>query len=129
MARCPAVRASFRQPLQDRVLADRRPRPHNGRVENHLEHQEAPERQRRWSFTDLVLGAVVALLFAGAVTVAAVLAFDVNPAAPVVLVIGAIAGGSYVFRHVEEPALEAASIGLIVGGLAALLLWPLFDVG
>jgi hypothetical protein len=30
---------------------------------------------------------------------------------------------------VKDTALEAASIGLIVGGLAALLLWPLFDVG
>jgi quinol-cytochrome oxidoreductase complex cytochrome b subunit len=98
-------------------------------MENPIEHQEAPKPERRRSFVDLVLGAVVALLFAGAVMVAAVLAFDVNPAAPVVVVVAAIAGGSYAARRVEEPALEAAAIGLIVGGLAALLLWPLFDVG
>ena len=105
------------------------PRTHNGRVENHLDHQEVPEPRRERSFTDLVLGAIVALLFAGAVTVAAVLAFDLNPAAPVVVVVGAITGGSYAFRHLEEPAFEAAAIGLIVGGLVALLFWPLFDVG
>jgi hypothetical protein len=98
-------------------------------MEKPAEHQEAAEPERRRSFTDLVLGVLVALLFAGAVTVAAVLAFDVNPAAPVVVVVGAIAGGSYAARRVGEPALEAAAIGLIVGGLAALLLWPLFDVG
>ena len=79
-------------------------------MENHLEQQETPEPRRQRSFTDLVLGAIVALLFAGAV------------------VVGAIAGGSYAFRHLEEPAFEAAAIGLIVGGLVALLFWPLFDV-
>jgi hypothetical protein len=98
-------------------------------VENHLEHEEAHEPRPRRSVLDLVLGTVVALLFAAAVTVAAVLVFDVNPVGPVVVVVGAIAGGSYAVRNVQEPALEAASIGLIVGGLAALLLWPLFDVG
>jgi nucleoside recognition membrane protein YjiH len=97
-------------------------------VENHLEQQETHEPQRQRSFADLVLGAIVALLFAGAVTVAAVLTFDVNPAAPVVVVVGAIAGGSYAARRVDEPALEAAAIGLIAGGLVALLFWPLFDV-
>ncbi len=98
-------------------------------MENHLEHEEAHEPQPRRSAADLVLGAIVALLFAAAVTVAAVLVFDLNPAAPVVVVVGAIAGGSYAMRNVKEPALEAAAIGLIIGGLAALLLWPLFDVG
>jgi hypothetical protein len=97
-------------------------------VENHLEQQEAPEPKRQRTFADLVLGALVALLFAGAVTVAAVLSFDVNPAGPVVVVVGAIAGGSYAVRRLEEPAFEAAAIGLITGGLVALLLWPLFDV-
>ena len=98
-------------------------------MENHLEHEEAHEPQPRRTATDLLLGAIVALLFAAAVTVAAVLAFDLNPAGPVVVVVGAIAGGSYSVRHVKDTALEAAAIGLIVGGLAALLLWPLFDVG
>lgn len=98
-------------------------------MENHLEHEEAREPQPRRSATDLLLGTIVALLFAAAVMVAAVLVFDLNPAAPVVVVVGAIAGGSYSIRHVKDTALEAASIGLIVGGLAALLLWPLFNVG
>jgi hypothetical protein len=97
-------------------------------VENHLEQQEAPEPQRRRTFADLVLGTIVALLFAAAVTVAAVLTFDINPAGPVVVVVGAIVGGSYAFRHLEEPAFEAAAVGLIAGGLIALLFWPLFDV-
>jgi hypothetical protein len=97
-------------------------------VENHLEQQETPEPQRTRSVTDLVLGAVVAVLFAGAVTVAAVLSFDANPVGPVVVVVAAIAGGSYAVRRLEEPALEAAAVGLIAGGLVALLFWPLFDV-
>jgi hypothetical protein len=98
-------------------------------VENHLDHEEAHEPQPRRTAGDLALGAIVVLLFAAAVVVAAVLVFDLNPAAPVVVVVGAIAGGSYSARQVKDTALEAASIGLIVGGLAALLLWPLFDVG
>lgn len=98
-------------------------------MENHLDHEEAHEPQPRRTAGDIALGAIVVLLFAAAVVVVAVLVFDLNPAAPVVVVVGAIAGGSYSARHVKDTALEAASIGLIVGGLAALLLWPLFDVG
>lgn len=97
-------------------------------MENHLERDGAPEPRARRRVRDLALGAVVAVLFAAAVTVAAILAFDVNPAGPVVVVVAAIAGGSFVVRRAAEPALEAAAIGLIVGGLAALLLWPLFNV-
>jgi hypothetical protein len=29
---------------------------------------------------------------------------------------------------VHDPALKSAAIGLVVGGLAAVLFWPLFDV-
>jgi hypothetical protein len=29
---------------------------------------------------------------------------------------------------VDDPAFKAAAIGLVVGGLAAVLLWPLFNV-
>jgi hypothetical protein len=29
---------------------------------------------------------------------------------------------------VDDPAFKAAAIGLLVGGLAAVLLWPLFNV-
>ncbi len=97
-------------------------------MENHVEHEERPEERPRSTLRDLVLGTIVAVLFAAATVVAAILSFDANPAGPVVVVVAAIGGGSLAVRRVEDPALKAAAIGLIVGGLAAVLLWPFFDV-
>jgi hypothetical protein len=105
-------------------------------MENHLdrpEHSESPpeqqpEPQPKPGARDLALGTVVAALFAFSVVVAAILAFDVNPAGPVVVVVAAITGGSFSVRRVGDFALKSAAVGLVVGGIAAILLWPFFDV-
>ncbi len=92
------------------------------------EHAPQEERSRPLSVGRIVLGSVVAVLFAAATVVAAILTFDINPAGPVVVAVATIGGGSYAVRRVDDPALKAAAIGLVVGGLAAVLLWPLFNV-
>ena len=102
-------------------------------MENHLDRAEGPpgpqpEPGRRLSARDIVLGTIVAALFAACAVVAAILSFDRNPAGPVAVVVAAIAGGSLAVRRVHDTALKAAAIGLIVGGVAAILLWPFFDV-
>ena len=101
-------------------------------MENHLDrsgHVETPtEPKPRPTGRDLVLGTIVAALFAFCVCVAAVLTFELNPAAPVVVVVAAIAGGSLAVRRVHDYAFKAAAIGLVVGGIAAILFWPFFDV-
>ncbi len=92
------------------------------------EHAPQQEPSRPLSVGRLVLGSLVAVLFAAATVVAAILAFDLNPAGPVIVAVATIAGGSYAVRRVDDPALKAAAVGLVVGGLAAVLLWPLFSV-
>jgi hypothetical protein len=92
------------------------------------EHVPQQQPSRPLSVARVLLGSLVAVLFAAAVVVAAILTFDVNPAGPVVVAVAAIGGGSYAVRRVDDPALKAAAIGLVVGGLAAVLLWPLFNV-
>src|SRR5262245_38666249 len=89
---------------------------------------EHPEPQRPLTARDYVLGTLVAVLFAAVAVVAAILAFDINPAGPVVVVVAAITGGSLSVRRVHDTALKSAAIGLVVGGIAAILLWPFFDV-
>lgn len=105
---------------------------HNGVVETHVPRQEhaetAPEPKQKPTGRDIALGIVVALLFTFSVCVAAVLAFELNPAAPVVVVVAAIAGGSFAVRRVHDYAFKAVAIGLVVGGIAAILFWPFFDV-
>jgi hypothetical protein len=94
-------------------------------VEEHVPQQEP---SRPLSVGRVVLGSFVAVLFAAATVVAAILTFDVNPAGPVLVAVAAIGSGSYAVRRVDDPAFKAAAIGLVVGGLAAVLLWPLFNV-
>jgi hypothetical protein len=89
---------------------------------------EQPEPQHRLTARDYLLGTVVAALFAAVAVVVAILSFDINPAGPVVVVVAAITGGSLSVRRVHDTALKSAAIGLIVGGIAAILLWPFFDV-
>lgn len=105
---------------------------HNGLVGNHVDHAEPvdaqPEPKPKPTGRDVALGIVVVALFAFSVCVAAVLSFELNPAAPVVLVVAAIAGGSFAVRRVEDYAFKALAIGLVVGGIAAILFWPFFDV-
>lgn len=102
-------------------------------MENHLDRAEGtpepqPAPRPKLRARDLVLGTIVAALFAACVVVAAILSFDVNPAGPVVVVVAAITAGSLAVRRVADVALKAAAIGLVVGGIAAILLWPFFDV-
>jgi hypothetical protein len=92
------------------------------------EHAPQEERSRPVSVGRILLGSVVAVLFAAATVVAAILSFEVNPAGPVLVAVATIGGGSYAARRVDDPAFKAAAIGLVVGGLAAVLLWPLFNV-
>lgn len=87
-----------------------------------------PEPRARVTTRDLVLGTVIAALFAFSVVVAAILTFDVNPAGPVIVVVAAITAGSFSFKRVGDVALKSAAVGLVVGGIAAILLWPFFDV-
>jgi hypothetical protein len=106
-------------------------------MENHLDRpgsvetppEPQPEPAPRPTAGQLALGALVAGLFAAAVVVAAILAFDVNPAGPVVVVVAAITAGSLAYRRVGDVALKSAAVGLVVGGIVAILFWPFFDVG
>ena len=103
-------------------------------MENQLdrsEHGETPPEPRRRpkpTAPELLLGILVAALFAAVVVVAAILSFDLNPAGPVAVVLAAIVGGSIAVRRFEDSAFKAAAIGLVVGGVAAILFWPFFDV-
>ena len=108
------------------------PYTHNGRVENQLDHSghtgATPEPRPKPTGRELALGVVVAVLFAAGICIAAVLSFEVNPAGPVIVVVAAITCGSLAVRRVEDYAFKAAAIGLVIGGIAAILLWPFFDV-
>jgi hypothetical protein len=97
-------------------------------MEDHLTTGERSEGARKATPRDYVLGAAVAVLIAAATVVAAILTFDVNPAAPVVVTVAAIAGGSLLVPRVHDAPLKAVAVGLVVGGVAAILLWPFFDV-
>ena len=94
-------------------------------MEDHVPQQEP---SRPHALGRILLGSLVAVLFAAATVVAAILTFEWNPAGPVIVAVATIGGGSFAVRRVEDPALKAAAIGLVVGGLAAVLLWPLFSV-
>ena len=102
-------------------------------MENHLDGvgsgpEPQPEPRHKLSARDLVLGTIVAGLFAAAAIAAAILSFDLNPAGPVIVVVAAIAAGSLAVRRVHDTALKAAAIGLVIGGIVAILFWPFFDV-
>ena len=100
-------------------------------MENHLDHsvhgETPPEPRPKPTGRDLALGTVVAALFAVASSSPPILSFELNPAGPVVVVVAAIAGGSFAVRRVDDYAFKAAAIGLVVGGIAAILLWPLLQ--
>jgi hypothetical protein len=103
-------------------------------MENHLDHggpAEAPtenQPRRRASAGEVVVGAVVAAVLAVGVVIAAIVSFDLNPAGPVFVVVATIVAGSFSYRRVHPVVLKSAAVGLVVGGVAAILLWPFFDV-
>jgi hypothetical protein len=75
-----------------------------------------------------LLGIVSGALTAAAAVVAAVASFELSPIGPVLVCLAALAGGVLGAGRAREIILRAAAIGLIVGGLLAILLWPLFSV-
>ncbi len=101
-------------------------------MENHLDRPEGietpPGRRQRPSAGGILLGVLAAGLFAFVVVAGAILSFDVNPAGPVIVTVAAIVAGSYSYRHLHEVVLKAVAVGLVVGGIAAILFWPFFDV-
>ena len=76
----------------------------------------------------LLGGTVLALLVAAGTVLAAILAFDANPIGPVLVALGTIVGGSLLARRTHDPLLKGLAYGLVLGGLLAVLLWPLFEV-
>jgi hypothetical protein len=72
-------------------------------------------------------GIAAALIAAIAVVAATVASFELNPVVPVFVVLGSIAGGALMLRRMPEALTRGAGIGLILGGLLAILLWPLFS--
>jgi hypothetical protein len=78
-----------------------------------------------------ILHALPAIIAAAVTAVAAVAAmvasFDLNPVGPVFVALGAIVGGALIVRRTHDLLLRGASIGLILGGVLAVLLWPLFS--
>ena len=75
-----------------------------------------------------LLGLVAALVAAGAVVLGAIASFELNPVGPALVALAAIVGGGYLAARAHEPVLRGAGIGLLAGGLVAVLLWPLFAV-
>ena len=73
-------------------------------------------------------GVLAGLAVCGGVIALAVASFGLNPVTPVFVSFGAIAGGAYLIRRTHDPILRGLAIGLVAGGIVAVLLWPLFDV-
>jgi hypothetical protein len=74
-----------------------------------------------------VLGIVAGALTAAAAVAAVVASFDLNPVGPVVVVAAAVVAGVLLGRRVRDFLARGAAIGLVVGSLLAVLLWPLFS--
>jgi peptidoglycan biosynthesis protein MviN/MurJ (putative lipid II flippase) len=71
-----------------------------------------------------ILGAAAA---AGGV-VLAIVSFEWSAWAPAVVSFGMIVGGAVLYRKVNDVIGKGLALGLIVGGLLTVLLWPLFAV-
>lgn len=75
-----------------------------------------------------LLGLAVAVVLAGAVVLAAIYSFSLNPVGPALVALGGILGGGFLAAHTHDPLLKGAGFGLVAGGVIAVLLWPLFAV-
>jgi hypothetical protein len=76
----------------------------------------------------LLGGTVLALLVAAGTVIAAIISFDANPVGPVFVALATIVGGALLGRRTHDPLLKGIAYGLVLGGLLAVLLWPLFEV-
>jgi hypothetical protein len=74
-----------------------------------------------------LLGILVGAVVAVAVVAAAVASFGLNPVGPVFVAPAAVVAGVLALRRAHEPFVRGAAVGLLVGGLVAVLLWPLFS--
>jgi hypothetical protein len=75
-----------------------------------------------------LLGLALGIVAAGAVVLAAIASYDLNPIGPALVALGSIGAGAFLAARSHEPILKGAGIGLVAGGLVAVLLWPLFAV-
>lgn len=76
----------------------------------------------------LLGGTLLALLVAAGTVLVAIVSFDANPVGPVLVALGTIVGGGLLARRTHDPLLKGIAYGLVLGGLLAVLLWPLFEV-
>jgi hypothetical protein len=74
-----------------------------------------------------LFGIVAGAAAATAVVAGAVGAFQLSAIGPVLVSLAALVGGILGARRIREPVIRGAAIGLVVGGLLAILLWPLFS--
>jgi peptidoglycan biosynthesis protein MviN/MurJ (putative lipid II flippase) len=73
-------------------------------------------------------GVLVGLAACAVAVLLAVASFEANPVLPAVVALVAIVGGTMLARRTHDPILKGLAVGLVVGGLVAVLLWPLFGV-
>ena len=73
-------------------------------------------------------GILIAAIAAVVIVVLAIATFGLNPAWPVVVSLGAIAGGAVAASRSHDYLMRGLGYGLVTGGLVAVLLWPLFAV-
>lgn len=75
-----------------------------------------------------LLGILVGAAAAAAVVLGSIASFGLNPVGPVLVALAAFALGGVGLRKTHDALLRGAALGLIVGALVAVLLWPLFAV-
>lgn len=73
-----------------------------------------------------LIGVLLAVASCALTVLLAVFSFDINPAAPVLVALVAVTGGTWAGRRTHDPFLKGLALGMAAGGLVAVLLWPLF---
>jgi hypothetical protein len=69
-----------------------------------------------------------AAVAAGAIIALAIASFELNPAGPVLVVLGGLVAGGFAAREVRDWLPRALGYGLVTGSLVTVLFWPFFDV-